>query len=138
VTKLRTVIRPAIPGLSRLPKSPLSFPRFAFIAAKFFQVLEREPGVSEPIALLDDLRVQESAVLQVDVYQGAWGYALLSERKMGEMLEVIDLAKGGEHYKKGKTTGNHDVPVQTLSDIGITKNESSQAPFLAELPDETF
>ena len=65
------VYNSTVNGLSWLPEPPLRFPRFALIAAKFFQVFERELGVGVPVTLLDDLRIQKRAVLQVDVGQGA-------------------------------------------------------------------
>ena len=72
------------------------------------------------------------------VYQGAWGFALEAERKLGGLLAITDLAKGGEHYKKGKTTDARRASVQTLKELGLTGKESSAAQFLAKLPGKTF
>ena len=73
------------------------------------------------------------------VYQGAWGYALEAERKLGGMLVAMEpkMAKGG----RPKKTGIGPIPVSeaiTLKEIGITKIESSQAKFLVLLSEETF
>ena len=72
-----------------------------------------------------------------EAIQYARSYALRAERKMGEMLKATDRAVGG-----GDTsTGYRHVPVQeqpTLSELGVTKRESSEAQFLADLPEEKF
>ena len=69
--------------------------------------------------------------------QRAREYSLLAERKMGELLKATDLAKGGQPYQK--STSSSKEPVEpTLKELGIKKKESSQAQFLADLPDEKF
>ena len=74
-----------------------------------------------------------------ETIQRAREYSLLAERKMGELLRETEpeRAKGGEQYHK-TPTGTVEEPVPTLSNLGITKKESSQAKFLADLPDEKF
>ena len=56
---------------------------------------------------------------------------------MGEMLAAVDLQHGARDGKKKNGVDRHD-PVLTLLLIGITKDESSQAQYLASLPAETF
>jgi len=81
--------------------------------------------------------------------QYARGYALEAERRMGEILAKTPRAKGtrGQQLSagpgRGKKTGGHvmsppvsDTP--TLTDIGITKRESTQAQMLASLPRKVF
>jgi len=64
------------------------------------------------------------------------GYALEAERKMGQMLRETQRAKGGNPKL---LTGTSRLPVEpTLSEIGITKNESAKAQELAALPRDTF
>jgi len=67
-------------------------------------------------------------------------YALLAERKLGEMLRETEYkrAKGGQPYQK-RATGIIEEPVEpTLSDLGLTKRESSEAQILASLPEAEF
>jgi len=68
----------------------------------------------------------------------AQSYALMAERKMGEMLKATERAKGGQPYQK--STGNTSEPVRqpTLADLGLTKKESSRAQFIADLPEDVF
>jgi len=63
-------------------------------------------------------------------------YALLAERKMGEMLAQTPRAEGGRPAK----TSNAQVLVSapTLSDLGLTKRESAEAQKLAALPEPVF
>lgn len=63
-------------------------------------------------------------------------YALEAERKMGTMLSQTDLQHGARGIgKSGVTTGNS---TPTLSELGLTKRESSEAQLLASIPQETF
>jgi len=76
----------------------------------------------------------------IPTQQYAKGYAYDAERKMGEMLAATDRAVGGQPYQ-AHPTGNVLLPVEhepTLTELGITKRESSHAQMLAELPEETF
>jgi len=56
---------------------------------------------------------------------------------MGKLLKETELAKGGEQYHNN-TTGPPGEPVPTLSELGLTRNQSSDAQFLADLPEEIF
>lgn len=76
-----------------------------------------------------------------EAIQYARSYALRAERKMGEMLQATERAKGVR--VAGGTTGGpvvlppaDDAP--TLADLGVTKRESSEAQFLASMPEEEF
>jgi N6-adenosine-specific RNA methylase IME4 len=62
---------------------------------------------------------------------------LRAERRLGEMLDEMDKAKGG----RPEITGNRVLPViesPTLSDIGISKMQSSRWQRAAKIPEETF
>ena len=65
----------------------------------------------------------------------AKAYAFEAEHRMGEMLKETERAKPGPD-KKDRSSASTESP--TLSDIGITKNESARAQKVAALPDETF
>jgi len=77
-------------------------------------------------------------------------YALEAERKMGQLLEETERAKGGN---PNLLTSNVTLPVEpsldgntlspstrplTLAEMGLTKRESAEAQSLAKLPQETF
>ena len=70
----------------------------------------------------------------------AAGYALEAERRVGELLEKTELAKGGQPYRTSTCTraGQVEEPSPTIAQLGLTRNESSRAQFLAQLPRETF
>jgi len=71
-----------------------------------------------------------------ETVQRAQSYALLAERKLGEMLKETERAKGGN---PNLPTGTPGEPVEpTLSDLGLTKRESSEAQVLADLPEDDF
>ena len=72
--------------------------------------------------------------------QHCYSYAMEAERKMGQMLVSTERSRGGQPYQKKEIpTGHNTVPVEpTLTELGITKNESSQAQTLAKLSDEKF
>ena len=70
-------------------------------------------------------------------------YALDAQKKMGVLLSQADLADGGTAAKlkaaKARSTPSTELPPPTkLADLGVTKNESSQAQKLASLPVEVF
>lgn len=60
-----------------------------------------------------------------------------AERKCGELLAEQPKAKGGETYH-ASPTGSITLPVQTLSDLGISKRQSSEWQQLAAVPEEHF
>ena len=61
-------------------------------------------------------------------------YALLAERRMGEMLKAT--ADSGERSTGGKPSSVSTVT--TLAGIGITRDESAKAQALAKLPEALF
>lgn len=69
-------------------------------------------------------------------------YALDASRRMGELLQATERAKGAASGgTKTAPRGSYVEPRDThptLAEIGITKKESSRAQKLASLPDETF
>jgi hypothetical protein len=59
-------LMPRMPS-SGSPQSTLRLPRLPLQLAKLLQICERKPRVGNPISLLDDLRVDERAILQIDM-----------------------------------------------------------------------
>jgi len=78
-----------------------------------------------------------------EAIQYAKSYAVRAERKMGEMLAATERAKGTAGLGRPSLGGavvlppKDDIP-PTLAELGVTKRESSEAQFLATLPDEQF
>lgn len=60
-------------------------------------------------------------------------YALEAERKMGEMLKETERQKPGEYQRSLVAT-----VAPSLSDLGLTKRDSSEAQLLANVPREDF
>ncbi len=63
-------------------------------------------------------------------------YALLAERRLGELLKATERHPPGPD-KTDRSTRMTDPP-PTLPELGITKNESSRAQRLADVPKEKF
>lgn len=69
---------------------------------------------------------------------------LRSERRCGELLKEIELAKGTRGTASGRDSSGgsiirppeNDIP--TLSDMGITKDQSSNWQKLADVPEDKF
>lgn len=76
----------------------------------------------------------ERAHASIDTVNRAVEVKIHAERRMGELLAQQPKNEGGRPAK----TGNQDEPVSapTLSDLGISKKESSRAQKLAALPAE--
>ena len=76
-----------------------------------------------------------------EVIANANYYALMAERRLGELLKATE-RRGREHDKGGGSKGTRRVPLPdappTLSDLGISKKESAKAQEIAELPQEEF
>lgn len=66
---------------------------------------------------------------------------LRAERRAGELLAEMPKAKGGQPYQE-QPTGNTVKPVETttptLTDLGISKAQSSRWQSIASLPEEVF
>ena len=61
-----------------------------------------------------------------------------AERRLGQMLKDQEMHKGGRPAKTGNTRAPvSDEPIR-LSEVNITKRESSQAQKLADIPDQEF
>jgi hypothetical protein len=58
-----------------------------------------------------------------------------AEIRAGELLAEMEKAKGGEQHHK-RPTGTTQVPVPTLKDFGISKNQSSRWQKLAALDED--
>ena len=77
-----------------------------------------------------------------EAIQHCRSYALMAERRMGEMLAATPRAKNRPGPGRGKA-GDRALPAlrespPTLADIGVSKKESSQAQKLAALPEPEF
>jgi DNA modification methylase len=70
-----------------------------------------------------------------EAIQYARSYALEAERKMGEMLLETERGQG---KRTDLVTLRNQVDKPTLSDLGITKRESSEAQMLAGIPRKEF
>ena len=71
-----------------------------------------------------------------EAIQYARSYALEAERRMGEMLRETDRRPGPGRGKKEYPDGTSLPP--TLTELGLSKKESSEAQMLAELPAKDF
>lgn len=62
---------------------------------------------------------------------------LRAERRSGQLLKEMDKAEGGRpsENRSKETTG---FPQRTLSDLGISKDQSSQWQKLAKIPEDEF
>jgi len=71
-------------------------------------------------------------------------YAMLAERRMGEMLAVTERAKGTRGQLKGRDVSGCTIAVgpdnsePTLAELGLSRKESSAAKALAGMPDAEF
>lgn len=63
---------------------------------------------------------------------------LLAERQMGVFLKTTPKNGGAKGVGKSAVKGVDRTQPRTLAQIGITKNESSQAQKLADVPEEEF
>jgi len=71
----------------------------------------------------------------------ARSYALEAERKMGQLLKETERAVGADKAGRVSLDGSRLLPSNpppTLSELGLSKKESSEAQKLAELPEEQF
>jgi hypothetical protein len=77
-----------------------------------------------------------------EAIQHCRAYALMAERKMGEMLAATPRAKGASAGgKKESPRGHYTQPrdsVPTLTEIGLSKRESVQAQKLAAISEPEF
>lgn len=64
-----------------------------------------------------------------------YSYALAAERKMGEMLAATERSKGGNPNLTRSSKAHVEPP---LSELGVTRKESSNAQLLAKISDEEF
>jgi len=71
-----------------------------------------------------------------EAIQYAREYAVRAERKMGEMLQATERADGGDAQRTRLHDATESPP--TLTELGITKRESSEAQLLASLPENRF
>lgn len=61
---------------------------------------------------------------------------LRAERRAGQLLRAMEKAKGGQPYRSGHSTGS-DTP-KSLSDLGITKDQSANWQKMAAVPEPFF
>jgi hypothetical protein len=96
---------------------------------------------------VDDVKVWRDKAMAVQVYakqakntqmiEDATEIRVRAERRAGELLAVMEKAKGGQPYQK--STGRDELPVApTLKEIGVTKDQSSKWQKLASLNEAEF
>ena len=74
--------------------------------------------------------------LSDEVRKQAWAIKLEAVRKLGGLLTEMAKAAGGRPYHA--ITGTLKVPVHTLKELDISKNDSSRAQQLFQLPEQMF
>lgn len=70
----------------------------------------------------------------LDIQNDAGEIVLLAERRLGEMLAGSEKNPGGRPTK----TGSDVLPVLALSDLGISKTQSSRWQTVARVPEDAF
>ena len=107
------------------------------------QALQEAHSIDEVKDILnksDKMRAYAKQAKDKDLEMWAAEIKLRAERRAGEMLQDMDMAKGG----RPELTGHSEVPVNlenntpTLSEMEISKNESSQWQQTARIPKEDF
>jgi len=112
--------------------------------ADALRLLKKARSLQELVECLDAAKAIARFRQQGDSGQQAIDEAsftkLYAERKLGELLQKTELAKGspGNQYS-GKLDRSHDAtgPIH-LKDIGVSKSRSSRAQQLAAMPHEEF
>ena len=72
-----------------------------------------------------------------DLEHGAAVARVRAERKCGELLAEMDMAKGNQHVNSARSQRTTEQP-KTLTDMGISKDQSSKWQQLAKVPDKEF
>jgi hypothetical protein len=75
-----------------------------------------------------------SKEIQVDATE----LRIRAERRLGEMLKVMEKEKGGRPTKNQSLESTSFSTISTLQDIGITKNDSSKFQRLASIDEPSF
>jgi len=71
--------------------------------------------------------------LNMDAEHQAKDIRLRAEKKAGDMLKERDRPIRNQH-----SATSHDVTLQTLDDMGISRNQSARWQALADVPDDAF
>lgn len=74
----------------------------------------------------------------VEAERRACEIRLRAERKAGHLLQHMEKAKGGGDIRKPKEHRSDNASGAKLSDLGISKDQSSRWQKLAEVPEEEF
>ena len=83
----------------------------------------------------------KKAKLGASIVVAASALKIQAERKLGELLQQLPLAKGGQGNQHSKADPNrlqHANGSVTLSDLGVTPWDSSRSQKIASLPKEKF
>lgn len=84
-------------------------------------------------ALAMELYAQQA--MNTDMERRACSVRLRAEKECGKRLAEMDMATGNQYVNSAKSP---DTTKQTLSDIGISKDQSSKWQRLAQVPDDEF
>jgi hypothetical protein len=106
----------------------------ALQSARTFDDVMAIRNVSEAAAAFAKIAKDDALVIE------ATGYRTDAERRLGEMLSQMPKAGGKGNLKKGESPGSSrgDSGEIRLSEIGVTKNQSSQFQKLAAIPEQKY
>jgi N6-adenosine-specific RNA methylase IME4 len=121
----------------------MSQPRELILLTNAQRALAKACSVDEVKELRDKAEAVKAyakkARLGKDIVMEASVIKVRAERKLGEILQSLDLAKaspGNQH--SGRRPNPVDGKPIFLSDLGVTKSDSSRAQQIASLPDSVF
>ena len=110
--------------------------RQALMEAKTLQEIREIKDIAKAVKAY-----AQAKKLGVEMVNDATEIELRAEREMGKLIaqkqEEGELATPGDHKFSANVQGN-DIYKITLPEIGITRNESSNAKKLAAIPEEKF
>jgi hypothetical protein len=73
-----------------------------------------------------------------ELEQKACEIRLRAERRCGQLLKVLEMAKGTRGQRAGGSTVRPPETAQPLAELGISKTQSSRWQKLADVPEEDF
>jgi N6-adenosine-specific RNA methylase IME4 len=119
-------------------------PREIMLLSKARQAISEATTLDEVKDIRDKAVAVAAYVKKAQMGQGlvveAAAIKLRAERRLGELLQTLDLAdssRGNQYTGKTAPTDSNDGPI-LLRDLGLTKSDSSRSQRLASLSDDTF
>lgn len=126
-------------SVAQIENSPQKLPATLDKIESAIALAEKPEEINQVLALMDAAVAYAKRFYkdQQDVIQRAKGLRLQAERKLGEILRVMQKSDGG---RPAKTSSKAEpvISVPTLADIGIDKKTSMRAQRLAALPEKKF